>query len=195
MNYNSSANQVVKGKLVEREVKCCFSYEMDAILKVAMNTGDRDLPQLEEIENYSIYPEFYGNYVKFNGGDSDDKQEKIKWLEEKIDLFEDFHIMEDSENVERKNNLQKIIDRLNEDRANLEDLEEEQQEVYEWWIISEWFYRKLKNHGECVLAWGNNYYWGRCCTGQAILLDNVISKIAEEMEILEGQSSHEYWVN
>jgi len=46
---------------------------------------------------------------------------------------------------------------------------------------------QLKEKGHPVLEWGNNYYWGRCTTGQAILLDYVISKICEEMEILQGQ--------
>lgn len=61
------------------------------------------------------------------------------------------------------------------------------QEIFEWWIISKHLYKKLKEKGYCVLEWGNNYYWGRCTTGQAILLDYVISLICEEMEILEGQ--------
>ncbi len=66
-------------------------------------------------------------------------------------------------------------------------MEQEPQEIFEWWIITEYLYRKLKEKGQPVLEWGNNYYWGRCCTGQAILLDSVISDICEDMEILEGQ--------
>lgn len=68
-----------------------------------------------------------------------------------------------------------------------EEIENEPQEIYEWWIVSEFLYRKLKEKGYPVLEWGNNYYWGRCTTGQAILLDWVISQICEEMEILQGQ--------
>ena len=70
---------------------------------------------------------------------------------------------------------------------NQYDLGSQPQEIFEWWIISEFLYRKLKNRGYPVLAWGNNHYWGRCTTGQAILLDWVISDICKEMEILEGQ--------
>jgi len=61
------------------------------------------------------------------------------------------------------------------------------QEIYEWWIVSEYLYRKFKEKGEPVLEWGNNYYWGRTTTGQAILLDSVITSICREMEILDGQ--------
>jgi len=67
------------------------------------------------------------------------------------------------------------------------------QEIYEWWIVSEFLYRKLKERGFPVLEWGNNYYWGRTTTGQAILLDNVITKICQDMEILEGQKHN--WAN
>lgn len=65
--------------------------------------------------------------------------------------------------------------------------EQQPQEILEWWIVSDFLYKKLKAHGEPVLDWGNNYYWGRTCSGQAIMLDDVISKICEEMQILEGQ--------
>ena len=61
------------------------------------------------------------------------------------------------------------------------------QEIFEWWIVSEYLYNKLKNENEPVLEWGNNYYWGRTTSGQAIKLDYVISRICSDMEILEGQ--------
>ena len=66
-------------------------------------------------------------------------------------------------------------------------LEHEYHEIYEWWIVSSFLYKHLKKRGYPVLEWGNNYYWGRCTTGQAILLDYVIGQICFEMEILEGQ--------
>lgn len=67
--------------------------------------------------------------------------------------------------------------------------EEEPQEVYEWWIVSSWLLGKLKEHGEVIIDHMN--IWGRCTTGQAILLDGIISDICEELEILEGQK-HEW---
>lgn len=119
IDYDSAVNQQIKSKLVEREVRTCFSYEMDQILK-----SDFGMPLLEDVENLVVYTD---------------------------------------------------------------EAEEEQQEIYEWWIVSEFLHRKLKEYNEPILEWGNNYYWGRTTTGQAILLDSVISSIAEEMEILEGQ--------
>lgn len=67
--------------------------------------------------------------------------------------------------------------------------ESEPQEVYEWWIVTEYLYNKLKEKGQVVLQFGNNCYWGRCTTGQAILLDGIITSICRDMEILEGQAN------
>jgi len=73
--------------------------------------------------------------------------------------------------------------------GHIEELEQEQQEIMEWWIVTDYLHRKLSEKGEPVLEWGNNYYWGRCCSGQAIMLDSVISEICSAMEILEGQKN------
>ena len=67
--------------------------------------------------------------------------------------------------------------------------EKEPQEVYEWWFVSEWLFEKLKEQGEVVIDSRYGYLWGRCTTGQAILLDGVIGRIAENLEILEGQKN------
>ena len=67
--------------------------------------------------------------------------------------------------------------------------EQEAQEIYEWWFVTEWLYEELKAHGEPVINSKYGYLWGRGATGQAILLDGVMGQIAEELEILEGQRS------
>jgi len=63
------------------------------------------------------------------------------------------------------------------------------QEVFEHWIVTGWLYEKLKEKGEPVVEWHNLYIWGRTCTGQAIMLDGVISGICSDLEILEGQQN------
>ena len=62
-------------------------------------------------------------------------------------------------------------------------------EIMEWWIVTDYLHRKLSEKGQPVLEWGNNCYWGRCGSGQAILVDYVISEICYDMEILEGQKN------
>ena len=59
-----------------------------------------------------------------------------------------------------------------------EPLESEGAEVYEWWIVSDWLYRRLKEQGEVVCDdFHGLTIWGRQTTGQAIYMDYVISQI------------------
>lgn len=74
-----------------------------------------------------------------------------------------------------------------EEEVNSNDVVNNPQEIYEWWIVTSFLYEKLKAQGEPVLEWGNNCYWGRCTTGQSIMLDYVIGRICEDIEILDGQ--------
>ncbi|HEY0089029.1 MAG TPA: hypothetical protein VGB37_09300, partial [Candidatus Lokiarchaeia archaeon] len=146
--FNSVENQEISRKFVEREVKACFSYEMDAILKAAECghfESKTELPSWDDIENLYQYvcPECCEGYQNES---------------EAVDCC----------------------------KSETEP-ENEPQEIFEWWIISDFLYRKLKEKNEPVLEWGNNYYWGRCTTGQAILLDRVICDICFDMEILQGQ--------
>lgn len=61
-------------------------------------------------------------------------------------------------------------------RNNGEDINE----VYEHWLVSDWLLDRLKEENEPILETDFETWWGRCCTGQAILLDHVIQKIAYE---------------
>lgn len=55
-------------------------------------------------------------------------------------------------------------------------------EVYEHWIVSDFLARKLEARGEVI---ERDFYglviWGRCCTGQSILLDSVICDIYDAL--------------
>ena len=58
IDCDSVPNQNIKGKFVEREVKCCFSYEMESILRAAMNNpadNEYPLPSYDDIENLYQY--------------------------------------------------------------------------------------------------------------------------------------------
>jgi len=156
IDVDSNVNQDIKGNFVAREVKTCFSYEMEAILRASVegqSNKDYPLPTYEDIQNLYQYqcPECGTGYKK--------EQEAKECCATKKQLEELEH----------------------------ESLDSEPQEIFEWWIVTEYLYNKLNDKGEPVLEWGNNYYWGRTCTGQAILLDGVISEICLEMEILDGQ--------
>ena len=47
----------------------------------------------------------------------------------------------------------------------------EQQEIMEWWLVNEWFSKKLIAVGEPVLDNDYGIWWGRTCSGQAISMD------------------------
>ena len=74
-----------------------------------------------------------------------------------------------------------------------EEPEYDYHEIYEWWIVTDWLFQKLKEEGQPVLELLGLNLWGRCTTGQAILLDGVITRICSTLEILEGQA-HEWKV-
>lgn len=61
----------------------------------------------------------------------------------------------------------------------MEDYDEpETKEIFEWWSVTAWLGEKLNDMGEAVLKNDYGYWWGRTCTGQAIILDGTIQKIA-----------------
>ena len=67
-------------------------------------------------------------------------------------------------------------------------------EALEFWAVSRWFAEKLAEKGEAVGELFGLNIWGRATSGQAILLDSVIEEIGRDMEILEGQANHKYWI-
>jgi len=71
------------------------------------------------------------------------------------------------------------IDGLEEWRDAVRD-KGESAEVYEWWEVGSWLAERLEAEGECVIRNGYGDWWGRCCTGQAVYLDNVIQELGYE---------------
>ena len=62
---------------------------------------------------------------------------------------------------------------------NAEECEHPQyREIFEWWAVSNYLGQKLQERGELV---HDDFFgltiWGRCTTGQAIMLDSVIEDI------------------
>jgi len=51
-------------------------------------------------------------------------------------------------------------------------------EPYEWWRVTGWLCRKLSDIGEVVIDNSYGYWWGRCTTGQTLIMDGVLQKIA-----------------
>lgn len=51
------------------------------------------------------------------------------------------------------------------------------QEIFEWWLCSDWLLEQLEARGEPVLHTDFGAWWGRTTTGQAISMDGVIEDI------------------
>jgi hypothetical protein len=66
------------------------------------------------------------------------------------------------------------------DLETLANAEPEPQEIYEWWLVSNWLARKLEAKGEPILEAYGCVWWGRCMTGQSMMKDDVIREIYKE---------------
>lgn len=150
MDTNSSKNQDIKAKLVEREVRQCISSLSDKLW------NDENMEGWDEWENLYQYvcPECGTGF-------------------ENLDIF-----TEDSDGEAY------LCPECN--QVVNDEPEYEAQEVFEYWIVSQWLHDKLKEKGEPVWNDGIVYVWGRCTSG---VFDDVVSSIASDMEILEGQSN------
>ena len=74
-----------------------------------------------------------------------------------------------------------------EELCNNENIDPYHVEAYEFYSVSNYLHHKLKQKNEMTEEIFGLYIWGRATTGQAILLDSIISEICESIGILEGQ--------
>lgn len=61
-----------------------------------------------------------------------------------------------------------------------DDPEHEPQDVLEWWLVSSYLATELEERGETIASDGASHWWGRTCSGQAIVLDGIMQRIAGE---------------
>ena len=57
--------------------------------------------------------------------------------------------------------------------------EEEMQEIFEWWSISDWLFRKLLQEGAPVIETEFGNWYGRTETGQSLTYDYYLNKVAQ----------------
>ena len=147
-------------ELVSREVYVNMEQFVEFALKESAS-GNNDSPV--------DYDELYNNKPDF--GDLDDDELK--------ELLKDEYGYSDSD----------LEDLDHDDLVNEVDSNWEFPEIYEYWAVSDWLARKLEGYGEIVIDCYPTI-WGRCTTGQAILLDSVIVKIVKDLyhNELEGET-------
>jgi hypothetical protein len=168
MNHNSAENQRIKEKLVNREVVYCVSNLVWELSKKAEEFEDytedlysafRGLPDFEEAAIGHGWEAFTD---KFGVECWKDSADDTTWAGNAEDVCREFDIATN----------------------------DYEPEIFEHWVVSDYLADKLEANGHRVLRdFFGMTIWCRPTTGQAILLDGVISQIAEDMEILEGQKN------
>ncbi|UGU15436.1 hypothetical protein LS482_17350 [Sinomicrobium kalidii] len=172
-NWNSTVNQEIKRKFVNREVLA----PVNLLVEYVLSHESPNAPfSFDDITNLYYYEDAVGN--TYSETEKDDQLET--WSEELLEA--ELKLEEDPDNAA----LISRISALENDIEALENAEQQIWEIYEWWMVTPWLAHKLENYGEPMLTNGQNHYWGRSTTGQGILLDSVISRICEDMEILHG---------
>ena len=185
---NDGKNQDIKSQFVGREVYC----NVNSLVEYCLSTGfeDSNSPvNFDDLENYYILPEWsktvIGEDLFFEGGTEKDREQ---FLEEFDRLTEESETLLSEETISEATH-ERNIEQIEEAKKEVEDLESEPQEVFEWWAVSSFLFDKLRDLGHVVIDTGSCKVWGRTTTGQAILLDYSITKICAEMKILEGQEN------
>jgi len=88
-------------------------------------------------------------------------------LEDHINYYKSDETIKSEYDVKTEEEIQEI-------RDNGEDV----QEIFEYWLCSEWFISKMKEQDEPILETDLGTWWGRTCTGQAIYLDYNVQELA-----------------
>ena len=171
--------------------------------------GDKNCEIFNEIENLYKYridiPEMKDLKVheKVTLSRSDvletEKERIIKEIKEKIAelkgeenfsemILADGEISEETNRVNQADMDERIAE-LEGCLPGIENARGEMQEICEWIHVSNFLHDKLRGKGHPVWNDDKVYVWGRTTTGQAILFDDVISDICNDMEIFEGQKN------
>jgi hypothetical protein len=181
---NDGKNQSIKQEFVRREIYCNVGSLVEFILTASNEVANSPFT-IDDLENY--YAMNVDNAIDSALDYYDSNEEEMAEYANDPDTF--------NRRVKTRGDFEVFLRSLEEDE--LKELcdnfsigyETEPQEVFEWWAVSSFMYEDLKRMGYVVCDAGSCYIWGRTTTGQAILLDYVITKICANMGILEGQEN------
>lgn len=172
-----------------RDIWHCDSYLVDMLLQ----RGDVDGFSYDEIENVYASPEEWTvkecrDYIMDVGSDSDcpDPNPWTMDREELTELLQSVSInVNDDETDDTlraaviSNMDDETIDGIDEWRDAARELAQDNPaEIYEWWRCDPWLIAQLRGIGECVLDNDYGAWWGRTCTGQSLIMDGTLQRIA-----------------
>ena len=205
-NMNSSKNQRIISKFVDREVYSNVTDMVEFILQNSYGDACGEAPFTnDDIENMYVdnsdeIEELNDKLEELNDeleeleseieeleSDLEDVEKEFEEEPYRIELRDDikYYNEEIKEKINERISLLSNIKGLENEVSDLESEQDEPNEVYCWYIVSGWLCDKLKDIGEVVIE--NESLWGRGACGQSISLDWVIGSICKNLEILEGQ--------
>jgi len=184
--YSDGDYQREVGRFVKNNVTECQSMLVDHLL----STG---VFEYEDITNCWFYrvdlsdgEEYFNTWEQVEEKKAEVEERKdrlediVNELEERLELSEDEGaILILTNSIET---LQKALESCGDDLFTLDRAESEPKEIYEWWLVRRDFLDDLEEKGEPVLRTDYGDWWGRCTTGQAILLDSVICNLYDEFK-------------
>ena len=191
--------QVLADRWIEVEILANQSSLVSALIGPEFNeygigTDGFDGFTTDDIEN--VYRDFSNatigecrEYLNDIGGDEPDVNPWKMNRDELAELLADVSIQvydHESESDLRAAVIANIddetIDGLGEWRTAANNLAQENpNESYQWFLVSEWLCGKLRDAGEIVIDNGYGQWWGRGCAGQAIAMDGTIQAIARKI--------------
>ena len=163
-NQNIEVKEPTQNQLssfVYREVGNCQSYLVEELLK----------------KNIFSYDDIINLYS--------DNQNEINELKNQLD-----EIKGDLKSNTSEDDLTTIAEnerKADELESKIEELEQEQsepQEIFEWWLVSDFMAKKLEDQKEPILKNDYGTWWGRTYTGQSIFLDHVIEEIYKSLNTI-----------
>lgn len=194
LEATSNENKLIQAeflaeKWVETEILCCQSSLVDHLMKME---HPLDGFSWDDIENlYEDTTEFSLEECKdylLEYISSDDLPDPNPWEMTREELTE--FLGETPEDVKEFSDDQlrndvisgidnEVLDGIEEWRQLASDVSQDNpQEPLEWWLVTGWLCQKLREAGEPVLDNDYGCWFGRTCSGQAIIADGVLQQIA-----------------
>lgn len=183
----------------ERDILCCDSCLVDDLARMSFESNC-DVAQEFSIEEWkNVYVDTSDwtakqcrEYCDDNGIEYPSRSNPFSMgkdeVIEELYYFSDFHHVMDKKKTKNKdvNDLrEQLFSEIDKEIwgnvGDWRDAVEESvvaAEPYEWWRVTEWLCRELSDIGEVVIDNSYGYWWGRCTTGQALIMDGVLQKIA-----------------
>lgn len=186
---------VMAGRYQDRDVLACDSSLVSALSEAAAETH-ADVAQafdLEHWENVYADPSDWSltecrDYCEEYGGGP--RSALDPWSMDRAELIETLTGIgiecrdDETDDTLRAAVIANIddetLDGLDEWREAARDTAQDNPaEVVEWWRVSRWLCDQLRAIGEVVIDNEYGEWWGRCTTGQGMLMDGVLQRIAD----------------